>query len=123
MYRYKLRIDSIRGKDKRRKRDMEWLWLIYWGLLLLIMIFGVMVVNKKNKRTGILQVLLAIILPIWAFIFALKRDYTSSGSEANEIYFMYIKIMEGNIEAILITLFYILLIIMFIYNISLFKKQ
>lgn len=102
---------------------MEWLWLIYWGLLLFILIFGVLIGIKKNKRTGILQVLLSIILPIWAFIFALKRDYTSSGSEANEIYFMYIKIMEGNIEAILITLFYILLIIMFIYNISLFKKQ
>lgn len=102
---------------------MEWMWLLYWGLLLFIFIFGMNVAIKKNKLTGAIQGILSVILPIWAFIFALKRDYLSSGPESNELYFMYTKIMNGDIEAISITLLFIILMLVFIYNILLFKKH
>lgn len=102
---------------------MEILWLIYWGLLLFILIFGIIVAIKKNKLTGIIQIIMSLILPVWAFVFALKRDYLSSGIESNEIYFMYTKIMSGDIEAIAIILCFIILIIIFLYNLSLFKKH
>lgn len=102
---------------------MEILWLIYWGLLLFILIFGIIVAIKKNKLTGIIQIIMSLVLPVWAFVFALKRDYLSSGVESNEIYFMYTKIMSGDIEAIAIILCFIILIIIFLYNLSLFKKH
>lgn len=102
---------------------MEILWLIYWGLLLFILIFGIVVAIKKNKLTGIIQIIMSLVLPVWAFVFALKRDYLSSGTESNEIYFMYTKIMSGDIEAITIILCFVILIIIFLYNLSLFKKH
>lgn len=67
---------------------MEKLWLIYWSALFFSFIFGIIVLIKKNKLAGFIQIVLTIILPIWAFLFALKRDYLSSGLESNEIYFM-----------------------------------
>lgn len=102
---------------------MEILWLIYWGLLLFILIFGIIVAIKKNKLTGIIQIIMSLVLPVWAFVFALKRDYLSSGIESNEIYFMYTKIMSGDIEAIAIILCFVILIIIFLFNLSLFKKH
>lgn len=102
---------------------MEMLWLIYWGLLLFILIFGFIVAIKKNKLTGIIQIIISLVLPVWAFVFALKRDYLSSGAESNEIYFMYTKIMSGDIEAIAIIFFFVILIIIFLYNLYLYRKH
>lgn len=102
---------------------MEPLWLIYWGLLLVSLIFSIIMIVKKNKITGLIQFILSLFLPVWAFIFALKRDYLSSGLSKNEIYFMYIKVISGDIEAIVIVTLFLVLIGIFIYNILLFKSK
>ncbi len=102
---------------------MEWLWLFYWGFIILSIVLGIVVSIKKNRGTGLAQVLLSIIVPIWAFVFALKRDYLSTGLESNELYFMYTKIISGDIEAISILLLFIVLIIAFLYNLTLFKTH
>lgn len=44
---------------------MEYLWLIYWGLLLFSFIFGIVVIIKKNKTTGVLESLLSLTTPLW----------------------------------------------------------
>lgn len=102
---------------------MEWLGFIYIFILLASILLGLIVTIKRKKVLGILQILLSIFLPIWAFIFALKRDYLSVGPEANEFYYMYTKILEGNFEAITITLLYVVLAVLFIYNFYLLIKK
>ena len=102
---------------------MEYLWLIYWGSLLLSLIFGIIVIIKKNKFSGILETILSLILPIWAFAFALKRDYLANGYGENEIEFLYNEIINCNIEAILIVLLFLFLISIVVYNVFLFRKK
>ena len=102
---------------------MEWLWSIYWILMLCSLVFGIIITIKKNKITGLLQTILSLVSPIWSFVFALKRDYLSNEFRTKELYFMYTKLMEGNIEAIVILILYVILIITFFYNLFLFKKQ
>ncbi len=102
---------------------MEYLWLIYWGLLLFSFIFGIVVIIKKNKTTGVLESLLSLITSLWAFIFALKRDYLSIEYSQNEIKFLYDQVIDGNVEAILIVLLFIILFLVLIYNLFLFKKK
>lgn len=102
---------------------MAWLWLLYWGLLLCSLMFSVVVTIKKNKITGLLQLLLSIVSPIWAFVFAFKRDYLSTGLESNELYFMYTKLMDGDMEVIAILILFGILIMVAFYNLSLIKKH
>lgn len=102
---------------------MEYLWLIYWGMLLLSIIFGFVVMIKKNKLTGLLEIILSLIIPIWAFVFALKRDYLKNGYSENEIKFLYDQIITGNMEAIIIILLFLVLILIMLYNIFLFNTE
>lgn len=102
---------------------MQYLWLIYWGILLFSLIFGIVVMIKKNKITGAFQSLLSIIAPLCAFIFALKRDYLSIEYSKNEIGFLYDEVISGNIKAISIVLLFVVLIVVLVYNIFLFKKK
>ena len=78
---------------------------------------------KYSKISGSVQLLLSLILPCWAFIFALKRDYLSTGLESNELHFIYSKVMSGDMEAILLVSGFLVLIILAIYNICLFRKH
>lgn len=102
---------------------MEWLGFLYFCILLASILLGLIVAMKKNKVLGILQIVLSIFLPIWEFTFAIKRDYLSFGPEANEIYYLYTKILHGNLEAIAITVLYVVLILLFIYNFYLLIKK
>lgn len=102
---------------------MEYLWLFYWGILFFSLIFGIVVMIKKNKITGVFESLLSLIAPLWAFIFALKRDYLSSEYSKNEIGFLYDEVISGNIEAIFIVILFVIFIITTIYNIFLFKRH
>lgn len=100
---------------------MECLWLVYWGILLLSLIFGIVVLVKKKSILGIFQSILSLILPIWTLIFSLNRDYLVK--KESEIEFLYKNVISGNIEAILITLLYLILIIVLFYNVVTFKKK
>ena len=102
---------------------MEAFWIVYWEILVCSIIFGIITASKYSKVSGFAQVLLSFILPCWAFIFSLKRDYLSIGLESNELYFIYSKLMSGNIEAILLIIGFLILIMLGIYNIYLFKKH
>lgn len=100
---------------------MECLWLVYWGILLFSLIFGIIVIVKKKNILGVLQSVLSLVLPIWTLIFSLNRDYLVK--KENEIEFLYKNVMNCNIEAILITLLYLILIIVLFYNVFFFKKK
>ena len=95
---------------------MEALWIIYWGILICSIIFGIMTAIKYSKISGSVQLLLSLIRPCWAFIFALKRDYLSTGLESNELHFIYSKVMSGDMEAILLVSGFLVLIILAIYK-------
>jgi len=82
------------------------LWGIYWIVLIVSFIFGIIVtITKKNKIFGLLQSILSLILPIWSFIFALNRNYLTT----SEIAFFVGKIISLNIEAIIILILYLVL--------------
>lgn len=61
-----------------------------------------------------MQIVLSIILPIWALVFSLKRNWID-GNES-EIEFLLSKIIEGSIEAIIIVILFIVLFGVTIYN-------
>lgn len=100
---------------------MEWLWSIYWVLLLLNLILGVIVLFKKHVITGLLHIVLSIVLPIWAFVFALKRDWVGTGE--NEIVFLFRNATNGSIEAIGIIVGYGLLLGLMLYHIFVLYKD
>ncbi len=100
---------------------MECLWLVYWGIIFLIFIFGIIVFIKKKKILGIFQSILSLVLPIWSLIFSLNRDYLIK--KESEIEFLYKNVVHGNVEAILITLLYLILIMVVSYNVFTFKKK
>lgn len=81
------------------------------------LLFSIMIFFKRNKLTGFLQFILSIVSPIWAFFFCLQRDYLYPGVEKNEFYYMFKQVIHLNLEAIFITLLYILLFALFLYNI------
>ncbi|MBO5477603.1 MAG: hypothetical protein J6A15_07625 [Clostridia bacterium] len=93
---------------------MENLWVIYWLFLAFALVFGVIHTIKIKKCTGIMQIVLSIILPIWALVFSLKRNWID-GNES-EIEFLLSKIIEGSIEAIIIVILFIVLFGVTIYN-------
>lgn len=92
---------------------MEKFWIFYWLSILVSLVLGIISIVKRNKTTGIIQVILSIILPIWAFFFELKGNYFNVLSEWE---FWYSQIMHGSIEGILLLILYIVLILIFIYN-------
>lgn len=95
-------------------------WIIYWILIILSFILGLLVFINKRKVSGILQVVLSVIVPIWGFIFTLKRDWITN---QNELEFLFLMIIQGRIEAILIALLYLVLVIMCIYNLLILIKK
>lgn len=99
---------------------MEWIWIIYWGLLLISFIIGLVVFIKKKEKMwlGILQSLLTILVSIWAFIFSLHRNWTTE----NELEFLLSKLQTWNLEAITLTLTFLILIVIFIHNLFICKK-
>ncbi len=97
--------------------------LFYWGFFLVSLLFSIVIFFKRNKLTGFLQFILSIVSPIWAFLFSLQRDYLYPGLEKNEFYYMFKQVIHLNLEAIFITLLYILLFALFLYNILVLKRN
>jgi len=78
-------------------------------------------IYKEKKILGIFQSILSLVLPIWSLIFSLNRDYLIK--KESEIEFLYKNVVHGNVEAILITLLYLILIMVVSYNVFTFKKK
>jgi len=89
------------------------MWLVYWLFLIISFFFGINVFIKKHEFSGIVQSLLSFALPIWALFLSLHRDLTQN---VNELEFILLRFLNGQIDAILIVFGYIALIITFIYN-------
>ena len=88
------------------------LWIIYWLVMFLFIVISSISILKVNKLIGIINLVLAIIMPVWNFVFALNRNYF----EVSEISNFINKLSSGNIEAIFILIFNILLFGLSIYN-------
>lgn len=100
---------------------MEWLWLIYWGILFVVFVFGIVMCFKKHIITGLLQSALAIIVPMFSLLFAIGRSWAGTGE--NEIAFLFRHVKMMTPEAIMILLGYIILVILTIYHIVVLKKS
>ncbi len=100
---------------------MESFWVLYWLVIVLSFILGIIVTIKTKKISGVIQSILSVILPIWSIVFSLKRNWVDG--KDGEIEFFFYSLANYSLEAIVLLLIYIILIILFIYNIvKLFKK-
>lgn len=100
---------------------MELIWIFYWLLLLVIFLLGFIYLfkSKKRKWLGLLQSLLTLFWAVWAFIFALQRDF----SKESELDYLLFELSNGSIEAILLILTFLILIIICICNIIFLTKK
>lgn len=97
---------------------MELLWIIYWLFLLLSFLFSIFITWKYHRKTGIVQFLLTIVVPIWAFCFTVATNWVGSGT--NELIHIFKLAINGSISAIGILIGYVLLISLIFYHIFLF---
>lgn len=94
---------------------MELIWMIYWVFLFLSLLLSVMIIWKYHRKTGIIQLLLTIVIPIWALLFIISTNWVGSGT--NEFMHMFEFAISGSISAIAIMIGYLALIGFFIYDI------
>ena len=97
---------------------MNVLWIIYWSLIVVSLIFSIIVIFKKNKVLGISQFILSLIVPVIALLFSLERDFSK-----NEVIYILDEVVEGNVLASLIIILYVVIIVLFIYNLLSFRKK
>lgn len=101
---------------------MNILWMIYWFLLLLNVIIGVVYFFKKPpmRWLGLIQAFLTIYVVIKAFTFALARDF----DKQSELQHLITEIFNGSIVATLLALGFVCIIILGIRNtVVLFKTK
>ena len=96
---------------------MEFVWTIYWLFLLLSFIFSIFITRKYRRKTGIIQLLLTIVIPIWASCLTVATNWVGSGT--NEFMLIFVLAINGSISAIGIMFGYLALIGFFIYHIFL----
>lgn len=99
---------------------MQQLWLIYWAFLLISFMFGIYLVVKKHVIWGLIQALLSFVYPIFAFAFALRRNYLSGVSELS---FLFSQLRQGSLEAILVLVGFIAILFCNLYSIVIVKKD
>ena len=97
---------------------MNFLWIIYWLLIVASLIFSIVVIFKKNKVLGISQFTLSLIVPVIALLFSLERDFSK-----NEVIYILDEVVEGNVLASMIVILYLIIIGLFIYNLLSFRKK
>ncbi len=98
---------------------MQYLWLVYWGIIVFALVLSIYIFFKKNKRIGIISTLLSITTPSIGFLFIFSRDYLNE----SEFEFLFKELTNGNILAYMIILLYIAFGITLIYNLTLLKKR
>lgn len=49
---------------------MEYLWIIYWILILISLVFSIFYMFKKHKIRGVCQFSLSLIVPVIALLFS-----------------------------------------------------
>lgn len=96
---------------------MEFVWIIYWLFLVSSFIFSIFITWKYRRKTGMIQLLLTIAIPIWALCLTVATNWVGSGT--NEFMHIFELAINGSISAIGTMFGYLVLIGFFIYHIFL----
>lgn len=94
---------------------MNFLWLLYWIGLLIVVILSFLAIKKKSFITGIIQLVLSIVVPLGQLLFSVYNNWVGTGE--NEFCFLLDYVTKWNIIAILILIGYIAIIGLAIYHI------
>lgn len=101
---------------------MQWLWVIYWPVIILVpLIISIVALRKKFYITGGIEVGLSILVPFFHMYFSVHSNW--NGNKQNEFMYLFKQIFSGNIGAILIGLGYLILIGLCIYHFPLITKK
>lgn len=95
-------------------------WLLYWLCMLACLVCAIYAFVKKRSIFTLCYLLLSCVTPIWAFIFAFGRDYTSGISELD---FLVSELRKGDIEAYLLLLSFLCLCFCMLYFLLRLRKQ
>lgn len=95
------------------------IWIVFYGMLILIFISGILCFLKK-KKVGTVTVILTPIFLIWSILYMLHRDWV--GGQTEIAYFME-ELESLSIQAFALLGLFITLVGLLIYNITILLKE